>query len=99
MGDTSELPPSLVKLSTTGLLRHERSDTIDQWIDASVSAGLIALSNDRYRTLRLTAQGREVMTGRVSSPLIAVPVRFRSRSFQRRIGDYRAAGRPRRRFF
>ena len=72
-GDTSELPPGLVKLSTTGLLRSEGSHAIEQWIDAGVAAGLIAVSPDRYRTLSLTPSGRDVMSGRSQELTIAPP--------------------------
>jgi ATP-dependent DNA helicase RecQ len=64
LGDTSDLPPALTGLSTTGLLRHETSDALHGWIGASISAQLVAVSNDQYRPLRLTEQGREVMRGR-----------------------------------
>ena len=82
VGDTSELPADLTTLSTTGLLRHEPSATIGQWIDAGVAAGLIAVSNDRYRTLGLTALGRDVMAGRTEDLRMTSPVR--SRRFSRR---------------
>jgi ATP-dependent DNA helicase RecQ len=74
VGETSELPPGLTTLSTTGLLRHEPSATIGQWIDAGIAAGLIAVSNDRYRTLSLTAHGRDVMSGRTENLRISSPV-------------------------
>ena len=75
VGETSELPPDLTTLSTTGLLRHEPSVTIERWIDAGVAAGLIAVSNDRYRTLSLTAHGRDVMSGRAENLRMSSPVR------------------------
>ncbi len=76
VGDTSDLPPALTNLSTTGLLRHEPQHTIDAWIDAAVSAGLIRRSSDRYRTLSLTDRGREVMRGSAASPQIVAPRRL-----------------------
>jgi ATP-dependent DNA helicase RecQ len=85
VGDTSDLPPSLTSLSTTGLLRQEQSETIDLWIDAGVIAGLIAISPDRYRTLGLTAQGRDVMSGRAGTLEIAPPRRWPARSGRRRL--------------
>ena len=36
---------------------------MERWIDAACGAGLIAISPDEYRTLRLTPLGRDVMTG------------------------------------
>lgn len=52
-------------MSTTGLLRHEPPRTIERWIEAACAAELIRRSADRYRTLSLTARGRDVMAGRV----------------------------------
>ncbi len=72
LGETADIPPALTTLSTTGLLRHETRDSIDAWISASVAAGLIAVS-EPYRTLRLTALGKEVMAGRVPDPPIVRP--------------------------
>jgi ATP-dependent DNA helicase RecQ len=87
VGDTSELPPVLTTLSTTGLLRHEPSATIEEWIDAGVAAGLIAISNDRYRTLSLTAHGRDVMSGRTENLRISSPVRSPRLSSRRHFRD------------
>ena len=74
-GDTSDLPPSLGRLSTAGSLRHEKGETIDQWIGAAIGAGLIGVSNDQYRTLSLTARGREVMAGRRPALQMSAPAR------------------------
>ena len=63
-GDSDGLPPALTNLSTTGLLRHETEKSLHGWIDATVSSGLVVVSQDRYRTLSLSAQGRDVMHGR-----------------------------------
>ena len=62
-GNIQDLPPALVSLSTTGLLAHEPEDTLGAWLDAAIAAGLIAMSSDQYRTLRLTPRGRDVMRG------------------------------------
>jgi ATP-dependent DNA helicase RecQ len=64
-GDTGELPASLAKLSTTGVLRHETADALYRWIDAAVAAGLVVISTDQYRTLRLSERGREAVSGRI----------------------------------
>jgi superfamily II DNA helicase RecQ len=58
-----DLPPALTNLSTTGLLRHESEESVAAWLDAAIAAGLVAVSADEYRTLRLTPKGREVMRG------------------------------------
>jgi ATP-dependent DNA helicase RecQ len=97
VGDTGELPPALATLSTTGLLRHEAPGMIDRWIDAGVDAGLIVVSSDRYRTLSLTAHGRDVMTGRAEHPQIRSPIRSSQRSSRRLLRMGRGYGRRRRR--
>jgi superfamily II DNA helicase RecQ len=99
VGDTTELPPHLTTLSTTGLLRHEPSVTIEQWIDAGIAAGLIAMSNDRYRTLSLTAHGRDVMSGRTDNLRISSPVRSPRRSSRRHFGGGGGVAYRRRRVF
>jgi ATP-dependent DNA helicase RecQ len=63
LGDTGDLPPALSRLSTTGLLRHETGPGLHGWIDACVTASLVVVSKDQYRTLSLTPEGREVMRG------------------------------------
>jgi superfamily II DNA helicase RecQ len=73
-GMVDEVPVPLTRLSTTGLLRDTPPRTIERWIDASCSAGLIRVSNDRYRTLSLTPLGRDVMAGRVEEVVLAPPV-------------------------
>jgi ATP-dependent DNA helicase RecQ len=65
VGNLEELPEPLAALSTTGLLKDEDTHTIDRWIDAACASGLLEASTDRYRTLRLTPLGRDVMAGRV----------------------------------
>lgn len=72
-GDVDDLPPTLVSLSTAGLLRHERAETIEQWIDAAVGGGLVTVSADKYRTLALTPLGRDVMTGRAEEVRLNPP--------------------------
>ena len=76
-GDTADLPPALAALSTTGLLREQTPDGLNGWIDASISAGLVVVSKDQYRTLSLTEAGREVMRGRMQEVLISRPFRPR----------------------
>jgi ATP-dependent DNA helicase RecQ len=72
-GNLDDLPPPLTQLSTTGLLKHEDQRTIERWIDAACSAGLIRASEDQYRTLGLTPLGRDVMAGRVEEVEMAAP--------------------------
>ena len=74
VGNVEELPESLTRLSTTGLLRDEQPRTVERWIDAASASGLIRVSDDQYRTLSLTALGRELMAGRAENIQMAVPV-------------------------
>jgi ATP-dependent DNA helicase RecQ len=80
VGELDELPPSLTSLSTTGLLRDLPPETIAAWIDASVVAGLLTVSTDRYRTLSLTPLGRDVMRGGREDIVIVPPRRNRGLS-------------------
>jgi ATP-dependent DNA helicase RecQ len=77
LGDTSDLPPALARLSTTGLLRHETGQGLQGWIDACVTAALVVVSNDRYRTLSLTPEGRDVMRGQTRQLKLSRPVPLR----------------------
>ena len=72
-GEVADLPEMLVGLSTTGLLREMPVAMVERWIDVATAAGLLSPSDDKYRTLSLTAVGRDVMTGRVQDVLIAAP--------------------------
>jgi len=72
-GDTQDLPASLTKLSTTGVLRHETPDALYRWIGAAIAAGLVAVTKDQYRTLSLTQQGRDVLRGQITDPQVARP--------------------------
>ncbi len=72
-GQTEELPEALASLSTTGLLTNHDPKLIEKWIDALVGAGALSSSPDIYRTLRLTAVGREVMAGRQTTITLLVP--------------------------
>jgi ATP-dependent DNA helicase RecQ len=85
-GDTEDLPASLARVSTTGVLRHEPAETLYGWIEASIAAGLTVVSKDQYRTLSLTEKGRELLRGRLQdlpitrpSPSPVLSVRRRSR--------------------
>jgi ATP-dependent DNA helicase RecQ len=74
VGTTEDLPEALRELSTTGLLRKEPPKVVEGWIDAACGGGLIDVSNDEYRILRLTPLGRDVMTGRVTDVAVAAPL-------------------------
>jgi len=96
VGNLDDLPPPLTQLSTTGLLKHEDQRTIERWIDAACSAGLICASEDRYRTLGLTPLGRDVMAGRVEEVEMAAPtVRPASSTLRKRRPAGRGDGRRR----
>jgi ATP-dependent DNA helicase RecQ len=72
-GDVEDLPEALASVSVSGALRGERSRTIEHWIDAACGAGLIRVSDDQYRTLSLTAPGRDVMDGRAGDVSMTPP--------------------------
>jgi ATP-dependent DNA helicase RecQ len=62
-GETADLPPSLAAQSATGALRGHPADLLDGWLRACIDGGLIKVSVDSYRTLRLTERGRAVLRG------------------------------------
>ena len=98
----ASLPPALTGLSTTGALRHESSQAIRGWIDASIAAGLVVVSTDQYRTLSLTDRGRDAMRGRLPDLGVRRPVTggvplSRRRERIREWDDWRALKRLRRR--
>ena len=70
-GETDDLPEALAQLSTVGLLSDVGRRAVERWIDAAVGGGLLRCSEDEYRTLSLTALGRDVMAGRVSDVRLA----------------------------
>ncbi|MGE3343519.1 MAG: RecQ family ATP-dependent DNA helicase [Vicinamibacterales bacterium] len=72
-GQVDDLPDALVGLTTTGLLRDHDVRIVEKWIDALEGAGALRASADVYRTLRLTAHGREVMAGRITDVTMVVP--------------------------
>jgi ATP-dependent DNA helicase RecQ len=73
VGQTDDLPDTLVALSTTGLLKEHEPKLVEKWIDALVGAGALRSSSDMSRILRLTDLGREVMAGRQPSLTLLVP--------------------------
>jgi ATP-dependent DNA helicase RecQ len=80
IGEAGELPPNLARLSSAGTLRLEKEETVEQWIDAMVTAGLLVRSPDQYRTLSLTPLGHDVMRGCVTRVDMAPPSTPRQRS-------------------
>ena len=72
-GHLDDLPDALRSLTTTGLLNEHDPKIIEKWIDALEGAGALASSPDVYRTLRLTALGRDIMAGRQVSLSLLVP--------------------------
>ena len=78
-GDLEGLPESLAKLSTTGLLSQVSVKRIGDWLDAAMAAGLLAATDDAYRTLSLTRRGRDVMAGRATDVALALPEPARGR--------------------
>jgi ATP-dependent DNA helicase RecQ len=72
-GEADGVPAPLTALPASGALRGEGPRTIEHWIDAACGAGLIRVSDDPYRTLSLTAAGRDVMAGRAGDVRLAPP--------------------------
>ena len=88
-GDTAELPHALTRLSTTGALRHETADAVRSWIEAAISARLIVVSKDQYRTLSLTPAGRDAARSRTQPFDVARPRRAtRFAALRRNRGDF-----------
>ena len=96
-GATAELPPALAKLPTTGVLRHEASESLRGWIDAAIAAQLLVVSKDQYRTLGLTDQGRRIVRGQPLDVPIARPARAPRVGALRRYRDMTFADRRSRR--
>ncbi len=72
-GHLEGLPDSLASLSTTGILSGQSPKSIGDWIDAAQGAGLLAATDDAYRTLSLTRAGRDVMSGRAPAVALTLP--------------------------
>ena len=74
-GELDGLPEPLTRLSTTGILASEGARVVGDWIDAAQGGGLLAATEDVYRTLSLTREGREVMAGRAPRVALTLPPR------------------------
>jgi ATP-dependent DNA helicase RecQ len=72
-GDCDGLPEPLTRLSTTGILSADSPRTVGDWIDAAQGGGLLSATDDVYRTLSLTPEGREVMAGRTPTVALTLP--------------------------
>jgi ATP-dependent DNA helicase RecQ len=92
-GDLEGLPASLAHLSTTGLLADVGARRVEAWIDAAVGAGLLRPTEDLYRTLSLTPEGRLLMTGRPVDVSLVPPAEPAKRRRKRTAGP--AGGRAR----
>ena len=79
-GDLEGLPDSLTRLSTTGILSGESAKIVAEWVDAACGGGLLAATNDTYRTLSLTTAGRDVMAGRDTEVALTLPEPARPRA-------------------
>ena len=72
-GELEGLPDPLTRLSTTGILAGESPRAVADWVDAAQGGGLLAATEDVYRTLSLTRAGREVMAGRTPQVALTLP--------------------------
>ncbi len=73
LGNVEGLPESLARLTTTGLLAGERTEKVERFLDGAVGGGLLRATDDAYRTLSLTPEGRAVMAGKVGEVVIPLP--------------------------
>ena len=73
LGDVEGLPESLARLTTTGLLAGERKERVERFLDGAVVGGLLRATDDSYRTLSLTPEGRAVMAGKVAEVVLPLP--------------------------
>ncbi len=73
LGDVEGLPESLARLTTTGVLAGERKEKVEGFLDGAVGAGLLRATDDAYRTLSLTPEGRAVMAGKAGEVIIPLP--------------------------
>ena len=78
---------SLAGLSTTGLLKQETDDALHGWIDVCISAGLVTISKNQYRTLHLTPAGRDVMRDRHGDVTIPRPRLLVAQAVRRVLDD------------
>ena len=83
-GDLEGLPDPLTRLSTTGILSGESTKSVGDWVEAALGGGLLAATDDVYRTLSLTAAGRAVMTGRATDVALTRPEAPRPRGKRER---------------
>jgi ATP-dependent DNA helicase RecQ len=90
-GELEGLPESLTRLSTTGILAGESSRAVSDWIDAAQGGGLLAATDDVYRTLSLTRAGRDVMAGRTPEVALTLPEPPRPKSKKKRASKALAA--------
>ena len=90
-GKLEGLPDSLTALSTTGILAGESEKAVGDWIEAALGAGLLAATDDAYRTLSLTRAGREVMAGRDARVALTLPAPPAARAPRRRTSKVLAA--------
>lgn len=73
LGKLEGLPESLARLTTTGLLAGERKEKVEGFLDGAVGGGLLRATDDAYRTLSLTPEGRAVMAGKVAEVIVPLP--------------------------
>ncbi|MEP6994338.1 MAG: ATP-dependent DNA helicase RecQ [Acidobacteriota bacterium] len=90
-GDLDGLPEPLTRLSTTGILSTESPRTVGDWIDAAQGGGLLAATDDVYRTLSLTRAGRDVMAGRTPQVALTLPEPPRPKAKRKKVSKALAA--------
>jgi ATP-dependent DNA helicase RecQ len=73
LGDLEGLPEPLARLTTTGLLAGQRKEKVEAFLDGAVGGGFLRATDDVYRILSLTPEGRTVMAGRVPDVVLPLP--------------------------
>ncbi len=63
------------QLSTYGLLGDDRPAAIRGWIEQLADQGFLARSDDEYKVLRITPEGRRLLKGEVAPRLLQPPRR------------------------
>lgn len=73
------------QLSTWGLLKEHRQRAVSDWVEQLVDQGFLARSDDEYRTLRVTPEGRRLLRGEVEPRLLQPAKRKREAARERSV--------------
>lgn len=73
------------QLSTWGLLKEHRQRAVSDWVEQLIDQGYLARSDDEYRTLRVTPEGRRLLRGEVEPRLLQPAKRKRESGRERSV--------------